>query len=396
MIQKYILYLSVLFAPLSGSAVITLIPTFSKSFNISLGTAGLVLTAYIIPFAVFQLFSGAIADAFSKKMSLVISLLIFGFLGFVIALAPSFEYVLLARFLMGIMGSFQIPVVIAIVGEIEEKNRGRAFGILTIFINLGLALGPLISGIIDVAISWQSFFLMVGVVSILDAILLYKTLDLQEQAKVHTFRQRSVLTLNNIKTAMSNSQVWIFSIAGFFAFTGLVSSYIFLPIYLLDLNYTQDIAGLIISVGGISAMIFGTYAGKTIDKFGRKLPLIAGFSLAFISYIIFGLVLQFIGIGQQIYFFFLILVIIGAGNAFAFSAMNTIANEIIEDLKATVASLSSSFRFIGFAVLPFLIPLYTEIGMMFFVALGIGFLFVGILLFLPLHTKKGQHILGSD
>ncbi|MFV2016868.1 MAG: MFS transporter, partial [Candidatus Heimdallarchaeota archaeon] len=333
----------------------------------SLEYAGLVLTAYIIPFAVFQLFSGAIADAFSKKMSLVLSLGIFGLLGFVIASATSFENILLARFLMGIVASFQIPVVIAIVGEREVTNRGREFGILTIFINLGLALGPLVSGVIDAFLSWQAFFLIVGLGSILNAILILKSLKLENDTKSSfTFKERSKLTVNNLFTALTNRQVLIFSIAGFFAFTGLVSAYIFLPIYLSDLNYSQAIAGLTISIAGIFGMIVGPYAGRTVDKYGRKKPLIFGFLLGLMSYLILDLVLQFVEKDQQILIFLLIMGIIGAGNAFAFSAMNTIANEIIEELKATVTSLSSSFRFMGFAGLPLLIPFYSEIGFVFF------------------------------
>ena len=391
MINKYMLYFSVIFAPLSGSAVITLLSTFSSTFNVTISTAGLALTAYIIPFAIFQLFSGAIADAFSKKMSLVISLGIFGVLGFVIAFAPTFEFVLVARFFMGIVGSFQIPVVVAIVGEMEIENKGREFGLLTIFINLGLALGPLVSGLISVFLSWQAFFLIVGFGSLLNSFILFKSLKIESDSKPSsTFITQSKLTLNNIITALRNSQVWIFSISGLFAFTGLVSAYVFLPIYLLDLNYRQDVAGFIISVAGITAMMFGPFAGKTIDKYGRKKPLVFGFLLSLIAYIGFRLDLLIVQVDQQIFFFVLMMAIIGAGNAFAFSAMNTIASEIIDDLKATVSSLSSSFRFIGFAFLPLLIPFYSELGFVFFINLGIVLLIIGLVLLFPLKTKRVQ------
>lgn len=390
MLKKIMLYLCIIYAPLSGSAVITLLDTFRTTYTISLEYASLALTVYVIPFALFQLFSGAIADAFSKKMSLVLGLGIFGIFGFVIAFAPNFEVLLLARFMMGIMGSFQIPIIISIVGELESENRGREFGLLTIFINLGIALGPFISGIFDVVLSWEAFFFIVGLASIINSLLVYKFLDIPIETEKISFKARSKLTLKNLNTALHNRQVWIFSLGGLFVFTGFFALYVFLPIYLKGLNFTQDLAGFTVSIVGIFAMLSGVIAGKSVDVLGRKKPLLFGLSLAIIIYFFFYEVLELIPEMDQIYSFMFLMAVLGISNAFLFSALNTISNEIIDDLKATVTSLSSSFRFLGFAIIPFMVPIYIANGFQFLIMLSILFMIIGLFFFIPLKTKPGK------
>ena len=56
--NQFLLWFAVLYAPLSGSAVLTLLATFSETFNTPLETASLVVAFYSIPFALFQLLSG--------------------------------------------------------------------------------------------------------------------------------------------------------------------------------------------------------------------------------------------------------------------------------------------------------------------------------------------------
>lgn len=387
MVRTAVLYSAVLFGPLSGSAVITLLQTFSVTYGVSLSVASLVIPFYTFPFAFCQLFSGAIADAFSKKKALVWGLGLFGLSCLLIGYSQNIETVLVARFFMGVFGSFQIPIVIGIVGEASDENRGRAFGILSVFINVGLAMGPFVAGLTDVLSSWQIFFQVIGFLALVNTVVVYLTLDYPDPDHGTSSKlDRFGLTAQFIVTALRNRQVWLLAVAGMFAFAGLVSAYIFLPTYLRDLNFTQDVAGLTVSMAGLVGMVFGPASGRAVDKFGRKIPLVVGFGIGIVTAILFGL---FLDSSAPVWLAFVLMGMIGLGNSFSQAANNTISAEVIPELKATVASISSSFRFIAFAGLSFLMPFYIAFGFGAIMFLSVCSMALGILLFLPLNTRPG-------
>ncbi|MHA2363532.1 MAG: MFS transporter [Candidatus Hodarchaeales archaeon] len=387
MSKNTLLLIAVLYGPLSGSAVVSLLRVFSNTYNISIETASLVIPLYTIPFAVMQLFSGAIADAFSRKKALIFGLVFFGLSSILIAFSPTIEFLLMARFIQGLFASFQIPIVIAIIGDTEDSQRGRAFGILSVFINLGLALGPLLAGLLEVYISWKIFFGLLGISAICNAILLQVFFDYKspniDTSKFDSFRT----SFSYLKQAGTNSQVWLFSLAGMFGFAGLVATYIYLPTYIVDLEYTQDIAGFIISVSGLVGMFFGPISGKSVDNIGRKQVILFGFSIVLIAELGFGLI--FVNVNPPVLMLAVIFMgLIGIGNAFSQAANNTMATEIIPELRATVASFSAAFRFMAFAALSFLFPIYITYGFEAIMFISIGCIIIGSILFLPFQTLK--------
>lgn len=389
--QQFFLYFAIIYAPLSGSAVITLLTTFQESFNTSLETIALVIPFYIIPFALIQLFSGALADAFSKKKVLIIGMLFFGFASILIAFASSIEELLLARFIQGFFAAFQIPIIIAIIGDsADDSNRGKAFGTLTIFIGLGLALGPLIGGLMDVYFSWQLFFLVIGLLAILNAIglvfLSYSDSSQSHKAKFSVLGGIK-LTLKNIRQALAYRQVWILMFGGMFGFVGMASTFIYLPIYLSELSYTQEIAGLAVSFTGLSGIVIGTTSGKSVDKFGRKPTLYFGFIIIITSLIIFAFIFPN---APNIYFAFILMGLLGVGFSFNQAAINTMATEVISDLRATVASISSSFRFIGLAAAPLLISVYLVYGFSMIMLVGLVLVIMAMIVFIPFKTLEVQ------
>ncbi|MHA1989900.1 MAG: MFS transporter [Candidatus Hodarchaeales archaeon] len=384
MTKLIFLYIAVIFGPLSGSAVISLIDPFRETFNVDLGMAVLVITVYTLPFAFTQLFSGAIADAFSKKKTLVIGLALYGILTIFVGFSPTIEFLFLTRFLQGIFGAFQIPIIIGIIGESTEEKRGQAFGLLAVFVNIGLAFGPLLAGVLESFFSWRIFFYILGIMGTCTAIIIHFFFDYEEK-KIFlsdSFRSKTTNILKFMFRVMRNRQVQIFAISTTVAFTGMVNTYIYVTTYMKDNAYSQIIASIPVTMAGVVGIFIGFYSGKSVDKFGSKNILYFGLIISIIAegLIIFILEANIVSIFISMVF---LMILIGLANVFLQASANTIATEIDPDLKATVASYAGVLRFIGFALIPFFTPIY-EHGFGTLMIFSIILIVIGMFLLKPL------------
>ena len=61
------IYLGAIIGPMGGVGIITLLPVLCRHFDISIQWASLTVTLYMIPYVVFQLFSGSIAQVFDTR-----------------------------------------------------------------------------------------------------------------------------------------------------------------------------------------------------------------------------------------------------------------------------------------------------------------------------------------
>lgn len=384
MARLYLLYLAVLFGPLSGSAVITLISAFTIDFNVDLTTASLAITVYTIPFGLMQLFSGAIADAFSKKKTLVIGLAMFGLSTIIVGLSPNIEFLFLSRFIQGLFGAFQIPVIIGIIGDSVSEKRGEAFGKLAVFTNLGLAAGPLLAGILDLFFSWRIFFISLGIFGMISALALFLSFDYSEAFIVlsEPFRIKARRTFVYLFRVMASTKVELFAIATMIGFVGLVSTYVFVTTLLIDNGYDQAWASLPVTLAGVVGMFLGTSSGRFVDRFGRLTVIYFGFIIGIIAEILMIALLKINSI-EILFSALLMMIIIGVGNVFLQASANTIAAEIIPDLKATVASYTGVLRFLGFAFLPALSPLYIEFGFSGLMLFSIILILIGMVALIP-------------
>ena len=75
------LYLGGVIPPMGGVGILTLLPVIARDWGMSIQWISLSVTVYMVPFAVFQLFAGPIAQVFDTRKTLL-----FGF--GVYALAP--------------------------------------------------------------------------------------------------------------------------------------------------------------------------------------------------------------------------------------------------------------------------------------------------------------------
>lgn len=144
---------------LSNTLVTPAIPDILSDFGLSRDQAGLLVATGSLAGIVIAPVAGFLADRFGRRIVLTVCLGIFGVFGGMTALAPSFELLLLARFLQGVGSAALVNLAVVLIGDNwSGADRTRLIGRNSAVLTVGLASIPLLSGAITEAAGWRVTF----------------------------------------------------------------------------------------------------------------------------------------------------------------------------------------------------------------------------------------------
>lgn len=144
---------------LSNTLVTPAIPDILADFKVSAARAGLLVAAGSVAGVVVAPVAGILADRFGRRIILTSSLAVFGVFGGLAALSPTFEILLLARFLQGMGSAGLVNLAVVLIGDHwSGLERTRLVGRNTAVLTVGLAAIPLISGLVTQAAGWRVTF----------------------------------------------------------------------------------------------------------------------------------------------------------------------------------------------------------------------------------------------
>ena len=125
------------------------------AFQITADQVGLLTTVYSIPMVILSPVVGIIADRIGRRRILVLSALIFGLSAILSVNADTYTILLFSELLRGIGQPGLVIVIIVLIGDFyTDKNRNHVMGINTAIMNAGLAVFPIIGGILA-GMSWK-------------------------------------------------------------------------------------------------------------------------------------------------------------------------------------------------------------------------------------------------
>lgn len=343
------IYLGALIGPMGGIGIITLLPVLAENWKINIQWISLTVTLYMIPYIFFQLFSGSIAQIFDTRRTLLFGFGVYALGGLLSGLSPSLGTLVAARFIQGFGAAFIAPVVMALVGEmVGPRQLGKAMGLLGVTYTIGVTMGPLIAGVLEVSLGWRWFFFFLMALSLVVGILYWVTGRGTEGAKKGPGKILDALPL--VKRSYSDPDVRFLSFAAFSLFMGYIGLMTFVADYLkVTFSLPSDETGFILSVTGFFGIIFSPTAGILGDRFGRKPIAHGGMAIMVIS--ILGLELVEYTFSKYL----LLFALFGSGSATAWTSLNTLAVQVVPDLRKPVASVYNSIKFTGYALAPLIL-----------------------------------------
>src|SRR3954470_18953384 len=119
------------------------------------------INSYTLVFAGLLFTAGILADRLGRRITLITGLVLFGIASLVSGYAGSADQLIAARALMGLGAAAVMPATLSIIANVfEPHERGRAIGVWAGAVGLGVAIGPIVGGLLLEHFWWGSVFLI--------------------------------------------------------------------------------------------------------------------------------------------------------------------------------------------------------------------------------------------
>lgn len=188
----------------AGSALNLAIPSMGNYFNMGAAGVGWIVTLYTLVIAAFSTPFGKLADSTGRRRILVIGVAGFGIVSIATIFAPNAAALLVLRVVQGIAASMifatNMPIAISVF---PGKERGKAIGLVTSGTYVGLAMGPVLGGILNNWLGWQAIFAFGACVSIFALTVVLKGVD------------RDVVEATDLKQDVTGNILYVVMIATF-------------------------------------------------------------------------------------------------------------------------------------------------------------------------------------
>jgi EmrB/QacA subfamily drug resistance transporter len=129
------------------------------------------INSYTLVFAGLLFTFGVVGDRIGRKRMLMIGLVLFGIGSLLSAYSRSPDQLIFARAAMGLGGAAVMPQTLSIISNVfEPHERPRAIGIWASAVGIGVAIGPVLGGLLLAHFWWGSVFLINVPVTVAGAI----------------------------------------------------------------------------------------------------------------------------------------------------------------------------------------------------------------------------------
>lgn len=247
-----------------------LLPAISTDIAVSTIAAGILITAYMLPFSIFQLIFGPLADRFGKTKVILVTFSVFAVATTLCAFGAGLTDLIVFRALTGLFAASTMPVSFALISEIVPvERRQQAIGSFMGVSTLGQALSMGIGGSIAYFFDWRGVFVIYGIIAVIIAILLWFRLPAatrgKEVAHGDTPMFKPYLSLLSESASLRTYLIIFFEgifLLGSFSYFGAMLSARF------SLSFLA--IGGVMTAFGIAALIGGRVSSKLTNRIGRK------------------------------------------------------------------------------------------------------------------------------
>jgi MFS family permease len=159
----YIACLAILPLMVCSGIIYSILPLYIVSLGASRSVVGLVYTCGAVAGAVTSPLWGKFSDKKGRKLTLVISMILFAFVFLGYTLSKHYTQLYFIQVVEGVAwGALGASAIAMIADSVPVERRGKAMGIYNSTLNLGWIIGPLAGGFLSEHIGFRyTFFICV-------------------------------------------------------------------------------------------------------------------------------------------------------------------------------------------------------------------------------------------
>ena len=151
-----------LFEMLDNSILNVALPTIGRELHASTTALQWVTGAYAVTFGGLMLAFGALADRFGRRRMMLIGLVLLALASLATAFVATAAQLIAVRVAMGVAAAMTTPGSMALAFRLfgDDRLRVRAINIISAVGLIGLAVGPIVGGLVLAVAPWQVLLLV--------------------------------------------------------------------------------------------------------------------------------------------------------------------------------------------------------------------------------------------
>ena len=264
-----------------------LLPLIAHDFGTSVGAAGIVVSAFAVPYGAFQIVFGPLGDRAGKLRVVAGALTVSTVFVLGSGMTGSLEGLAVMRFLCGAAMAGTVPLAMAyIADEVPYETRQLVIGRFLNGLVLGQIGGGCLGGLVAEYLEWRQIFYLFALCCAVVAAALWVSAARQPPATVS--QQRSLSDILAIYWAVlraprSRAVVITGTLEGVFIF-GVVAFYGAYLRQRFELGYAM--IGAVLSMYGVGGMAYSAMVRPIVARLGERRMVVAGTALLGASYLI--------------------------------------------------------------------------------------------------------------
>jgi multidrug resistance protein len=269
---------------LTRFSISPILPLIENELNIMHSEAGLLMSSYLIAYAIMQIPAGMFSDRFGRKHIIILGLLLSSLANVFIGLSSSFISIVFCRFLTGLgAGTYFSASTSLISDSFPSGRRGKAIGLTSSGIGVGTVTAVFLGGLIAELTGWRLVFYVFTIPGLVGIIVFWRLVN---EGRVYSRDSRNCRVpykdVFRSKSLINLTVIHFLILATYFCLTT------FIPTYLtVEAKLSILIANIIFTALPLFEIPAGPIGGFLADKIGKKYVSITGIiTVAFISSIL--------------------------------------------------------------------------------------------------------------
>ncbi len=149
--------------PMSTDFYLASLPGLTQTFAASIATVQLTLSVFIIAFGVMQLVIGPLSDRLGRYPVTIAGIALYAAASIACALAPSIEWLILARFFQAIGCCTAVVVARAVIRDVFDPLAGaKVMAQASTLLAIGPLFGPILGSFLEVRFGFRAIFAIAG------------------------------------------------------------------------------------------------------------------------------------------------------------------------------------------------------------------------------------------
>lgn len=250
--------------PVSVDGIVPAIPAIARGLSVPVNYAQLVVTSYMIGFAMGQLGWGFGSERYGRRPILLAGLGLFTAASILAALSPTADVLLFARALQGMGAAVAPSVGRAAIRDVADGTEGaRLMSINTTIVGFAPLIAPIIGGFLVSGIGWRSVFVFnllvgMGLIAAVSAHLPETLKVLRPEAIYPRQVLKALREFLRSRDSVYGFSLTAFGFAGMFAFISGGTT-VLIEVYRIPTAY----AGLLFALP-ISGMMIGAFVNSRL------------------------------------------------------------------------------------------------------------------------------------